>query len=241
MFDAISLKRLAPVHKKKAEDQGPCHEENPDNYYERELKSRPGRLRHTAIWRTSIEHLYAYFKREREEKGHNVFQIPRVLKDAAAVYVIWQPVRDPEQIIFDLRSDQDKTLISRNQPLRTIKLRTEVFETKPQHVFVTKSKSGTKREVDFRPSIHHLEKQSQIMFSSIDEGGSKIQLKFWTEAIPYESACKSFKISLLHFGAVMVVNDGRSKADPNAFKAVVYSIKEHTWPCVLLKFNRESA
>ena len=63
--------------------------EDPFQYFDNNLlpEERPGRVRHTAIWRTPIDQLHFYFKNEREKEGHHVFQIPFSLKNAAAVVV----------------------------------------------------------------------------------------------------------------------------------------------------------
>ena len=67
------------------------------------LKSRPGRNRHTAIYKIAIYDLYNKFKDFREKEGRYVFQIPYHLKDAAALFVQWPTVVEPEQIVLDLR------------------------------------------------------------------------------------------------------------------------------------------
>ena len=63
--------------------------------------------------------------------------MPHALKNASAVVVIWPKIDEPDQFVLDLRSAHMKLMIKTDQPTKTLKVRTDVYEVAPQLVHST--------------------------------------------------------------------------------------------------------
>ena len=90
------------------------------------------------------------------ELGQHSFQIPYIFKGGAQVaqdFKAWREVKEPEQVILDLRSDLNKQLDKQNKNTRTFNTECDIWRDRP-HLLVSEFVKVT----EWRSSVHYLEK-----------------------------------------------------------------------------------
>ena len=123
---------------------------------------------------TGVGEFCQYFKRRRDQMDQHVFMFPFHLDAGEFNPTTWRTVRVPEQVVLDMRSEVMKSLVRRNESMRTLKNQYEVWEDRP--------KLEANEEVGssgiWNQSVDDLRDQSLILHCCMAKDNSKVDFIF---------------------------------------------------------------
>ena len=141
---------------------------------------------------------------------------------------------EPEQVIFDLRSPQEKEFVRLSKNTSSFKLEFDLWKDRPQ--LITSEIVGVERG-SWSPTVHHLERQGQILHITVD--GKMAAFTFHTACEPF-TRLQRIRVRKHAFNCAMLVPDMRPEAfrDANSLLAVMFTKNPHQTPCKLMSFSK---
>ena len=128
------------------------HVDQSKNFMEMRLQEHPG------WWRLSdvtygVKEFCQHFATCREAHDQKVFQFPYHLIEADFEPTQWRSVSKPEQMIIDLRTQEEKALIRQNKNTNTLRKDYDIWQERPRIVAVEEGVESTL----FSHMVHRLQ------------------------------------------------------------------------------------
>ena len=84
-------------------------------------------------------------------------------------------VKEPDQVVFDMRKDDERMLSLEKKPAYTLNLKNDNYSHRPEIIQFFKSTET------FHPSLYYLEKHGQILFMTAGQNSKTADFVFYTD------------------------------------------------------------
>ena len=157
----------------------------------------------THVPNAHIDQIYHFVKGCRLQQQRRVFQIPFHLKEAGVSAAPYKSVAELDQVIFDLRTPQEREFVRLSKNTTSFKLEFDLWRDRPQ--LITSETVEVERG-SWSPTVHHLERQGQILHITVDR--KMTAFTFYTAREPF-ARLQRILVRKKGFNCAMLVPDMR--------------------------------
>ena len=164
----------------------------------------------------------------------NLFELPHHLKQASQIVTKFDGV-EPEQVVIDNRSNDERAFTLEGKKTYTLNLRVDNYLDRPEIISLLTSINV------LRPSVHMLTGFGQILFITAGDTEDTVTFVFHMDRKPFKIVQIIILTREKHFESGMLVTDMRIKSnDDNFILASLFDNNKHNTPCKVVKFVRSA-
>ena len=175
------------------------------------------------------------FLQSRKENDSKVFCFPQNFEQLGIMRHIWENVERQDQMIFDLRPDEEKKNQQKFREPFTFETNLNVWREKPQ--LINRESVPVK---NWRPSVHFIDKQNVIIFIALAKKWDFVNIIFYNADNFYQ--LQRIKVKRYQFECAMVVNEISKEVKQNkeSFTIALFKVQMDPDLCTFVKLIQKN-